>query len=466
MGKIKEIFGNKWVGFTLAALLYTLWFVVWTGNLWLLLGAAGHLRPLHHEVLLPLRVEPQRDDVPPEQGLQDRLRVGQRHHLRHGRRHAGPYLHLPDVRHPHLVDGTVAAGGRLPLREQGGLRTPDAQHAAVVPLRAPHDAFLADQEIVLRGDQMAVPPSERTQAHPRATTWWSSTSRQATRCCSSDRTLPTTTYCANISARSAQQDGPRAADSGIHGHHAARWTSARTTSNAASAIPGDSLRNPRKRTRLTSTAKSQEPVPGRQYSSCIWCKPPSPITQYATRQPRHHRMEQHRQRLGVLHGAHRRNRRRTSRRSTTSLSVPPLHLPAIPTTASSRNGIEPLRVEPGQLRPDLDSAEAATGRCGSRPTTCPSTAASSKPTRATTCVWSADGKIYHRRRTEADGPTPSAMNYYWMMGDNRHNSADSRFWGFVPEDHIVGKASFVWLSLDAHVPRPTSVRDRLFRKVK
>ena len=59
------------------------------------------------------------------------------------------------------------------------------------------------------------------------------------------------------------------------------------------------------------------------------------------------------------------------------------------------------------------------------------------------------------------------MNYYWMMGDNRHNSADSRFWGFVPEDHIVGKASFVWQSLDASKRFPANIRwERIVKKVR
>jgi signal peptidase I len=50
------------------------------------------------------------------------------------------------------------------------------------------------------------------------------------------------------------------------------------------------------------------------------------------------------------------------------------------------------------------------------------------------------------------------MDYYWMMGDNRHNSQDSRYWGFVPEDHIVGKAWFIWMSLNSN---STSFLDKI-----
>ncbi|MFM1930751.1 MAG: signal peptidase, partial [Bacteroidota bacterium] len=60
------------------------------------------------------------------------------------------------------------------------------------------------------------------------------------------------------------------------------------------------------------------------------------------------------------------------------------------------------------------------------------------------------------------------QNYYWMMGDNRHNSADSRFWGFVPETHVVGKAVFTWFSKE-NVAQHGSSRirwNRMFRLVQ
>lgn len=59
-----------------------------------------------------------------------------------------------------------------------------------------------------------------------------------------------------------------------------------------------------------------------------------------------------------------------------------------------------------------------------------------------------------------------SQNYYFMMGDNRHNSWDSRYWGFVPEDHVVGKALFIWMSMDPNKSFFNKIRwERLFNGI-
>ena len=75
-----------------------------------------------------------------------------------------------------------------------------------------------------------------------------------------------------------------------------------------------------------------------------------------------------------------------------------------------------------------------------------------------------DGKIFINDK-EATSYT-FKMDYYWMQGDNRHNSLDSRYWGFVPEDHIVGKPIFIWWSSDPDRHGFSGIRwNRLFRFV-
>ena len=77
-------------------------------------------------------------------------------------------------------------------------------------------------------------------------------------------------------------------------------------------------------------------------------------------------------------------------------------------------------------------------------------------------------RVYEHSSVEealAAGSYTFKQDYYFMMGDNRHNSLDSRYWGFVPEDHIVGKPFIVWLSTDRTKRFPQNIRWRRFFRI-
>ena len=77
-----------------------------------------------------------------------------------------------------------------------------------------------------------------------------------------------------------------------------------------------------------------------------------------------------------------------------------------------------------------------------------------------------NGKIYLNGNSDPVTEYTFAQDYYWMMGDNRHNSEDSRYWGFVPFDHVVGKPVFIWFSWNSDGKGIEKVRwERLFTTV-
>lgn len=137
-----------------------------------LVAAAGrnrHLRPLYHALFLQVRLAAQRRDVQEKQKLQSRLRMGECDHFRHRCSVAGTHLLLSDVRDSLVVDGEIAAGRGLSLRQQGSLRSPDAQYPGGISVRTPYDAFFENQKIAPKASNGLITAS-RDWAESSATT--------------------------------------------------------------------------------------------------------------------------------------------------------------------------------------------------------------------------------------------------------------------------------------------------------
>lgn len=450
MHKIKEFFGNKWVGFSLAALLYTLWFVVWTGNLWMLLGLPIiydlYISKLFYRKVWRHNTELcQRNKiykivyewvnaiifatvvaslvhififqmyVIPTSSMEKSLLVGDYLYVSkvsYGPQMPNTPLSFPFVHHTMPFSQTKKSFSeaiKWPYHRLKGLKPIRRNDVVVFNFPAGDTVLLENQSVtyydVLRGFEESFGKAE---GRKRLNEKYTVISRPV------DKRENYIKRCV--------------------------------------ALPGDSLAI--RDGQVFVNGEPQEPIPGLQCSYIVQTN--APFTQYAL------------DNLGI-----------TEYSGNGAAYYMSLTDEAARKIEASSNVIsirKYIYTPSTDVFPQWEDARWSQDNYG--PIWIPKKGATVELTLENLPLYRRiieayeghdlgvrDGQIF------IDG-TPAtqytfAMDYFWMMGDNRHNSADSRFWGFVPEDHIVGKASFVWLSLDANKKFPANIRwERLFRKVR
>ena len=450
MNKIKEILRNKWFGFSVAAILYTLWFVVWTGNLWLLLGLPViydlYISKLFYRYVWRHNAELCRKSktyktvyewvnaiifatvvaslvhifffqmyVIPTSSMEKSLLIGDYLYVSkvsYGPQMPNTPIAFPFVHHTMPFSQTKKSfceAVKWPYHRLKGLKPIRRNDVVVFNFPAGDTVLLENQNVtyydVLREFESTFGKEEGRR---RLNEQYTVISRPV------DKRENYIKRCI--------------------------------------ALPGDSLEI--RDGQAFINGKPQEPVPGIQYQYIVQTS--SPMTQYAI------------DNLGIREYSGNGSAYYMALTDETAEKVA-----ALDNVISVRRYVFSPNTD---VFPQWDDARWSQDNFG--PIWIPKKGATVELTTETLPLYrrAIETSEGHERDVRdgqplIDGePATSytfAMDYYWMMGDNRHNSADSRFWGFVPEDHIVGKASFVWLSLDAKKSFPSNIRwSRMFRKVR